>query len=708
MRYSEQIRRLREKKLQQTEEKRRRLGAMDEDDYGWVLPPESFKLTLPCLDANGSFHGVRVWGTNFRYLMEHHPVYVDPDDALVGRWMFMLSRMRANYRLALSPFGFDYSFLRPAQILYDITPGIGKDGHFAPDYAIGLKLGWGGLLSKVRTRRAETPLSNQERQDLCLAEEDAILGVQDLIQRTAQEAEKQGLAELAQINMRLIEQPPQTMREACQWIAWFNIASRVYNRDGAGGQLDVLLRPYYERDKAAGRIDDEDAVFYLFCLLLNDTHYYQIGGPDESGKDQTSALSYLILQAARLLKSTCNITIRVHDGLPEQLFDEGVRCLVEDRLSYPRFSGDAALCSGFVKNGYPIELARKRIALGCNWMSLPGLEYCMNDLVKVNFAKVFEVAWKETRCESTEALYRAFAEHLQKAVQVTGQGIAFHLAHQWENEPELMLNLLSVGPIETGLDASHGGAQYYNLAIDGAALATVADAFTALEQRVEREKLLTFDDVFRATETDFKDAPQVQRLLAQSEKYGNSERGDAWAHRIMENFSAMVRAEAKNIPFVKPIVLIPGLFSWADTVRLGKSVGAMPNGRHAGEPISQGANPSIGFRRDGAVTAMVEAVASVQPGYGNTAPLQLEVDFGTLDNAQAAACLKTLIQTHFALGGTLMNINIVDEQKILAACKNPEAYPDLIVRVTGFTAYFANLSPDFRKLVVERVVRRAS
>jgi len=101
-------------------------------------------------------------------------------------------------------------------------------------------------------------------------------------------------------------------------------------------------------------------------------------------------------------------------------------------------------------------------------------------------------------------------------------------------------------------------------------------------------------------------------------------------------------------------------------------------------------------------------VAAVQPGYGNTAPLQLDVDFGSLDTEQAVSCLKTLIRTHFELGGTLMNISVVDEQQILKASKNPEAYPDLIVRVTGFTAYFANLSPDFRKLVLERIVRQAS
>ena len=363
MKYTEQIRSLREKKLEQTAEKRRRLGPMDEDDYGWVLPPDDFEITLPDVDEKGMFHGVRAWGVNFRYLMENQPVYVDPNDALAGRWMYMMSRMRPNYKLELSPFGFDYSHLRPDQIRYDITPGIGKDAHFAPDYAIGLELGWGGLLDKVKKNRDKPEHSSQESVDLYNAEEDAILGVQSLIRRTAHEAERQGLQELANINFQLIDNPPGSLREACQWIAWFNIASRTYNRDGAGGQLDALLQPYYERDKREGRIDDEDAVYYLFCLLLNDPHYYQIGGPDESGADQTSEISYLILQAARELNSSCNITIRVHDGLPEKLFDEGVRCLVEERQSFPRFSGDEALCRGFVKNGYSVELAANGLHL---------------------------------------------------------------------------------------------------------------------------------------------------------------------------------------------------------------------------------------------------------------------------------------------------------------------------------------------------------
>jgi formate C-acetyltransferase len=104
---------------------------------------------------------------------------------------------------------------------------------------------------------------------------------------------------------------------------------------------------------------------------------------------------------------------------------------------------------------------------------------------------------------------------------------------------------------------------------------------------------------------------------------------------------------------------------------------------------------------------MAAAIASVQPGYGNTAPWQLEVDIGLANDAEAVEKIMALIEGHFNLGGTLVNINVVDAQKILAAHKDPSKYPDLVVRVTGFTAYFNSLSPAFRELVVKRLIREA-
>lgn len=711
---------LREKKEAQTLCKIELNGYMDEDDYGSVPPPADFHFEPEFNDPiHQTFYGAKVWSSNFRRLMEAHPVYIDPNDALAGRWMFILQRLRpfesatSTKNMEMAPI-FDYSFLKPDQLKYDLQPGIGKMHHFAPDYQIGLDLGWGGLLKKVRHYHAKcTP----DQEELYTAEEDVLIGICNWISRTIDEIHRMELTETNSIvrenlhqmgvsNEWILQNPPRTLREVCQWIAWFNMANRTYNRAGAGCQLDEMLRPYYERDKREIGLTDEEAKFIIACLLLVDPHYYQIGGPDKDGKDVTSPISFLILDAAHDLKASVNLTIRVHDGMDERLFHRGLEILFEDKKAYPRFSGDKALVSGFMKNGYSVELARKRIAVGCNWMSLPGLEYTLNDLIKVNLAKVFDVAYHEypsDESSTTEGLYKLFEENLTCAIKCLKKGIDFHFKNQYKNAPELILNLTCHGPIEKGLDASHGGLDYYNIAIDGAGLATVADSFAALEQRVELEKAITWEKCRQTVDNNFNDVEgeRIRSMLKSAQKYGyGNSFGDKWALRIEKLFTQMVVGSKTDDGYLT----IPGLFSWANTVAFGKTVGATPNGRFGGQPIAHGANPDPGFRKDGAFTAMAKAIALVQPGYGNTAPFQLELNPTIVDTDSAIENVGAVIKTHFDLGGTLVNVNIVDGKQILEANKDPMKYPNLIVRVTGFSAYFAALSPDFRKLVVDRII----
>jgi formate C-acetyltransferase len=101
---------------------------------------------------------------------------------------------------------------------------------------------------------------------------------------------------------------------------------------------------------------------------------------------------------------------------------------------------------------------------------------------------------------------------------------------------------------------------------------------------------------------------------------------------------------------------------------------------------------------------MMQAVAAVQPGYGNPAPLQLDLDPGLTCDEEAVDLLEALLLTYFDLGGTLVNINVLDRQTLLEACADPSRHPDLIVRVTGFSAYFASLSSEMRHYVLERIV----
>ena len=709
--FAEQIKYLKAKKLAQTQEKIEKEGSLDEDDYGRIVPPKGLWNIIPN-NEDGSFYGYDAWTENFCSLMDIHPTYIDSYDAFAGRWMFFMSKMRKHKWNPKYP----YTHLQTNIDKYNIICGIGDDAHFAPDYSMGIKSGWGGLLKKIEYYKSVN--TSPEAKKFYDLHTKAIISIQGWISRHITEAEKmadvetdeikrKNLTEIVRTNKKILFDAPSTLREACQWIIWYHLASRTYNRDGAGGQIDTLLLPFYEKDIKNGIIDKDTAIYYLACFLLNDPIYWQLGGPDKDGNDQTSEMSFLILEAADKINTSLNLTIRVHDKMNRELLRKGVEYLIKNKNGWPRFSGDQALVEGFTKNGFSNELARQRIAVGCNWMSLPGLEYTLNDLVKVNFAKIFEVAFQELEKlpeKSIEKLWSTFKEHLEVAVHTAAEGIRHHLKYQKYNEPELILNLLSHGPMEKAKDVSDEGAEYYNLAIDGAGLAVVADSFAAIERHISEKKEIDWNSLYSAINNNFggEDGKKVLSLLKNTDRFGKENScGEKWALKIKDCFCNFVRKESE--PNLKRC-FIPGLFSWANTVEFGKEVGASPDGRLAEKPISHGANPSPGFAVDGASLSLVKAVAKIQPGFGNTAPMQWELDpiFATQDNVNL---VYSIIMAHFKLGGTLINVNIMDKEKVIEAHKDPSKYPDLVVRVTGFTAYFSMLSPEFRQLVVDRILQ---
>ena len=710
--YRERIDRLRARKLRQSREKVEHYGYLDQDDHGDVVAPDDFHWTLTPNHPNGGCYGFAGLGSNFRSLLEAHPTYVDPDDALAGRYMTTL----AAYDKGPWPQEFATGHLLRDQQRYGIIGGIGAGQHFSPDYRIGLSLGWGGLLRKVRHYRR---LHGPDKRPFYQAEEDVILGMQDWIGRTVDAIQREleretrpdrreNLRRMRDANAWIVENPPRTFHEACQWTSWSAMGGRMYNLDGAGGQLDELLRPYYQRDVAAGRLDDEQAVFLLACLLLAEPKYYQLGGRSPDGADLTSRVSTLILEAAHLLNLTCNLTVRVHEDMDEKFFEQSVRYLVEDRKAWPRFAGDKGLVEGFMRNGYSAEIARQRCATGCHWFAIPGREYTLNDIVKINCARVLEIALWEMLDDSqaprgVAALWERFSEHLRRAVACAAEGLDIHMAHQKDVRPEVFLDLMCYGTIEQGLDVTDGGVEFVNLCVDGCGLGTVADSFAAMAQRIEREGVLTWEALAEHLYKNFAgpEGRRVRQMLLNSERYGQGgSSGDAWAVRLSRLFTRLV----KERPTPDGHNMIPGWFSWSLTAVMGRCVWATPDGRTGGAPISHGANPNPGFRQDGAPTAMVRAIADVQPGYGNAAPVQMELDPGIARGETGFASVLSLIRTHFRLGGTLFNINVFDKDKVLDAHKDPSKHPDLVVRVTGFSALFASLSPGFRQLVVDRIL----
>jgi len=729
--YQQRLDAIRATKLAQTSAKQQAVGAMDYDDHAIILPPpESVEVVesvsgsgMVITDTilkgvnitrnheNGGFYGPKSCGENFRSLLENHPTYIDPMSSMAGGYMVNFG----SYRKGGWKPEFDYSHLREVREKYQLAGAIGAAQHFCQDLAIGFELGWQGILDKIKHYRD----INTDKSEFYDGLEDVVCGMQDWIGRNAETARKmakteehpqlrENLEQMADINERLVTEPPQTFREACQWMLWYDMAARMYNGSGSLGRLDVLLTPYYERDKAAGILTDDEATFHIACLLARDTAYIQLGGPDENGDDVTNAVSFLTLEAVHQLKVPSNVGVCVGENVDRNLLRRGVEIMLEDKLGMPKFLGIDNTSEGFAKNGYPLEIARLRAYSGCHWSAIPGREYAINDCVKINFGVVFDVALRDMMSDgeivpSVDNLWNSYEKHLRIAVEGTAKSIDFHMEHMHEVFPEMVLDLLCYGTIEKGLDASHGGVEFYNLCIDGCALATVADSFAAIEQRIEQEKRMTWDELVHYLNTDWEgeDGERARLMMKNIKRYGYGDTlADEYATRLSDLFTRLV----KEKPTPNGFNLIPGLFSWANTIPMGRTLGATPNGRHNGEPISHGANPDPNFRPDGAPSAMAIAIASAQSGYGNTAPMQIELDPGLANDETSHKNITSLISTHFELGGTQINMNVLDKDKILEAHKNPSKYPDLIVRVTGFSAYFSSLSEDFRQLVVDRII----
>ena len=515
--YAERIKAMRETKIRHTLEKRAQNGYTDLDDFGTVPITEDYEVEPWYNSTNGSFYGYDGMSENFVRIMDAHPAYVDANEMLCGRWRDMLVNYRGDVhylpdwlkkrpktielmKTATDQWSkrwdeqrFPYDDLKPLQEKYNIQTGIDGDAHLACDYRIGFELGFGGLLEKLETYKKVNP----DKQDFYKAEIRCVEAIVRFIQRHIDKLEemievehdsriRENLKEMKNVCENVKFGAPKTFHEVCQWTAFFNCASRIYTRDGAGFQLDGLLYPYYERDIQNGILDDEKAKFLIANLLLIDPHYYQLSGVDEEDRDMTNHLSYLILEAADSINIACNLTVRYHENCDREFMRKAVFYLLKNKNGWPRFCNDEALAEGYMRNGVDKETARERIAVGCNWMCVPGKEFPMNDTVKINVAKVFTVALEEMRAEehkSVARLYEIYKEHLEKAVEVTAAGINLHIEHQWEVTPELIMNLMMKNTIELGEDISRC-AKLYTVGVDGEGLAVVADSFGALEQRV--------------------------------------------------------------------------------------------------------------------------------------------------------------------------------------------------------------------------------
>jgi len=300
---------------------------------------------------------------------------------------------------------------------------------------------------------------------------------------------------------------------------------------------------------------------------------------------------------------------------------------------------------------------------------------------------------------SFDDLFRAWEAQLRHfvAVKTTGNDAVERLFA--ERMPAPFLSVLIDDCVATGRDYHGGGARYNTSYIQGVGLGTVTDALSALRCHVFGTHTVSLEALLGALESDFAGDERLRQLLLnRTPRYGNDDdAADEIMVRVFEAYFAAIDGRPNVRGGAYHINLLPTTVH----VYFGSVIGATPDGRRAGTPVSEGVSPVQGADRQGP-TAVLRSVARMdQVRTGGTLLNQKFTPALLADDAGRRGLLQ-LIRTYFRLGGHHIQFNVVDADTLRAAQAHPDEHRDLIVRVAGYSDYFCDLGRALQDEIIAR------
>ncbi len=607
--------------------------------------------------------------------------------------------------------------LRP--VLESIPPYPGGDaGHFHPDFEKVFAVGFGGILDEVLRRQAAA--DDEDKRTFYEACAIALRGVQTYIGRVAELCEKGAdetpeWAELGAMCRRLVSSPPASFHEAIQLMFLTEIALWFGEDHGltTPGRMDQTLWRFYEADLAAGRITREEALELICCLFIQlnmilgsgSAISVMVGGRDAQGQDVTNELTYLVLQA-RLATQLVYPTIGVawHEGTPDELMDFCCR-MISTGVGDPALFNDELIVQALREHGVSeadsynymnstcVEI--KVVGASNMWVTAPYFN-CPQALLQVmqgvaegtvSAPESFEALNALVRDRLAETV-RGGAEHLHRVWQARAQTACFPLA-----------SCVISDCLEKGLDFDRGGARYNWVENSFVGLANLADGLMAVRHLVYETGEYSLEQLHEILQADFAGHEALrQRILNSIPSYGNDlEQPDALAAEWAE---FLADTTAANTVGLHPYV--PGYFCWIMHERFGSETGATPDGRKAGWALADGAGAAQGREKSGPTASVLSTTRwSHRAALGGLVH-NLKLSRKALSTEADMVALRAVMETYLRRGGFEIQVNVVGAEMLEHAREHPELYPDLLVRVAGYSDYFVRLNPNMQEEVIAR------
>lgn len=625
-------------------------------------------------------------------------------------------------------------------------------GHLIPNYPKALKLGFRGLaeyFEKLKEKAAsqEHKLFLDSLIIVCRA-------VKELAERYAAEAENLArdekdparcseLESIAKIMRKVPWNPPASFWEALQAL-WFThmlvMTAESYPGPGLSpGRVDQYLYPYLQNDLASGKISREFAKELLRCWFIKHNYAYDfmgrtgsnqginsgfgqlitLGGHGPEGEDLSNELTWLLLEVIEemnLLEPKPNI--RLHANTPEPLLSRVAELCQKTQGSPFLMNFDTISEKALANAGYPKHRLWDYAPVGCLENTLQGCERSGTVDVNLNFAKAVELALFNGRdlrlklrlgprtgnpekFQSFDQFFMACKLQLRALIDriVASACLADEIRSRFENTP--YLSALIDGCAEKGKDVSAGGPEYNFITVEGVALATAVDSLAAIKALVFDEKRVSMAELRQAIRKNFQGYDILrQNLLSRAPKYGNDDdRADRIAFELNRFFAEEVFRRTSPATGRR---FRAGYLSWNYWVLYATSTAATPDGRMRGTYLSNGLCPVTGVAHKGP-TSIARSVAKLGlelvPNGGS---LTLSFNPSIIKGEMGKRILSGFLRGFQREGGSALQVNIISPELLRDAQKNPEPYRNLLVRVTGYNAYFTALGKEIQDEIIAR------
>ncbi|MHC4749194.1 MAG: trans-4-hydroxy-L-proline dehydratase, partial [Planctomycetota bacterium] len=552
------------------------------------------------------------------------------------------------------------------------------------------------------------------------------------------------LEQIAEVCSHVPANAPRNFWEALQsyWFVHLSVITELNTWDSFNpGRLDQHLFPFYKKALEEGTLTTEQAKELLQCFWIkfnNQPAPPKVGVTEEQsgtytdfaliniagvrptdGADAVNDVSYMLLDVVEEMRLTQpSSCIQISKKNPDWFLKRACE-VIRTGFGQPSVFNTDVIIKEMLQDGKSITDARTGGPSGCVTVSSFGKESCTLTGY-INWPKIFELAcnngvdpnsgeqlgpqtgdWRDFT--SYQQLMNAYKNQLEYFIdlKIRGNNIIERLFANYIPAP--FMSVLMDDCIARGLDYHNGGPRYNPTYIQGVGIGSVTDSLAAVKYHVFNKQDIKMDELLKALQANFEGYEQLQHtLLYRTPKYGND---DDYADSICEDVFNVYFDLLNGRPNTKGGKYRVNLLPTTVHVYFGSVVGALPNGRKAGEPVSEGISPSQGCDIKGP-TAVVKSASRID--HSRTGGTLLNMKF----NPQVLAGdsidkLAHLIRSYFKLDGHHIQFNVIDAETLRKAQQNPEQHRDLIVRVAGYSDYFIDVGRDLQNEIIARTEQQS-